>query len=72
MKNLNYQKSDKKSKMEKPLVLDANICGCAFTGPAAAVWIAVAAVVKVGGPAAAAAVCNVPVVGVVMSVGLTG
>ena len=58
--------------MEKPEILGANLFGCAFSGPAAAVWVAVSAVVKVGGPAAAAAICNVPVVGVAMSVGVAG
>lgn len=58
--------------LEKPEILGANICGCAFTGPAATVWILVAGAVKIGGPAAAAAICNVPVVATVMSVGLAG
>ena len=58
--------------MNKPEILGVNLFGCAFTGPAAGVWVAVAAAVKVGGPAAAAALCNVPVVGVVMAGGIAG
>ncbi len=55
--------------MEKPLILDANICGCAFTGPTAAAFVAISAAGQQGCLAAAAVICNAPVVGIVLTGG---
>lgn len=55
--------------MNKPEILGANIAGCAATGPGAVVWVPAAWALRTGGMVAVAAVCNAPVVGLVLAGG---
>ena len=61
----------KKKKMERPAVIGTNLIMCAAT-PSAPVFAGVFLAIKIGGTAAVMAFCNIPAIGVTLSVGYFG